>query len=204
MNGKKADLTSIIKEFEDGYDIGKDLSPSVTFIGSARLKEKNKYYKAAHKLSYKLAKKGFNLVTGGGGGIMEAGNRGAYEYGKTKSIGFTICLPKEQKTNPYVNIECKFDHFYSRKYMLFNFCDAIVVFPGGFGTLDEFFEVLMLLQTKKLDSMPIYMYGKKFWKPMIKSIEQSLLKNEVINSYDLDRFILTNSIEKIVKGITKE
>lgn len=203
MNGKKADLSSLIKEFEDGYELGKELSSSVTIIGSARLKERNKYYKAAYKLSHKLSNEGFNIITGGGGGIMEAGNRGCYDAKKTKSVGFTICLPKEQKTNPYVTTECKFDHFYSRKYMLFNFCDSIVVFPGGFGTLDEFFEVLMLLQTKKLEYIKIYMYGKDFWKPMIKSIKKSLLKNEVINRYDLDRFILTNSIDKIVKGIVK-
>lgn len=204
MNGKKADLASLIQEFEEGYDIGKDLSPSVTIIGSARLKEKNKYYKAANKLSYLLANEGFNIITGGGGGIMEAGNRGAFEANKTKSVGFSICLPKEQETNPYVTTEYKFDHFYSRKYMLFNFCDAIVVFPGGFGTLDEFFEVLMLLQTKKLDFIKIYMYGKDFWNPMIKSIKKSFLKNEVISRYDLDRFILTDSITKIVKGITQK
>lgn len=203
MNGKKADLSSIIKEFEEGYKIGKDLSPAVTIIGSARLKKDNKYYKAAQKLSFKLANNGFNIVTGGGGGIMEAGNKGAYKANKTKSVGFTIFLPKEQQTNKYVTTEYAFDHFYSRKYMLFNFSDAIVVFPGGFGTLDEFFEVLMLLQTQKLGFIKIYMYGKDFWNPMIQSIKDSLLENEVINRYDLDRFILTDSIDKIVKGICK-
>ncbi len=201
MNGKKADLKHIIKEFEEGYQIGKNLSSCVTFIGSARLKKDNKYYKAAKDLSFKLAKKGFDIVTGGGGGIMEAANKGAFKAGGVESVGFTIHLPMEQKSNKYITKEYKFDHFYSRKYMLFNFCDAIVVFPGGFGTLDEFFEVLMLLQTNKLDYIKIYMYGKDFWDPMIWSIEKSLLKNEVISQYDLDRFILTDSIDEIVKGI---
>ena len=200
-NDKKVKIDKVILEFEKGYEIARNVSPAVTILGSARFKSKNKYYKKARELGFMLGDAGYNVITGGGGGIMEAANRGAFECGKTKSIGFKIILPHEKHLNPYTNLHFDFKYFYSRKYMLFNFADAIVVFPGGFGTLDELLEILMLLQTEKLNFIRIFLYGENFWTPIFESFRLSLLANDVIHSSDLERFRLTDSLDYIVAHV---
>jgi len=200
-NKKKVKIENVIIEFEKGYEVAKNLTPAVTILGSARFKPKNKYYKKARELGFKLGNSGYNVITGGGGGIMEAANRGAFECGKTKSVGFKIILPHEKHLNPYTHLHFDFKYFYSRKYMLFNFADAIVVFPGGFGTLDELLEILMLLQTEKLNFIKIFLYCTKFWTPIFESFRLSLLSNDVIQEDDLDRFRLTDSIDYIVAHV---
>ncbi len=202
-NDKKVKIDKVIIEFEKGYEIAKTVSPAVTVLGSSRFRSKNKYYKKARELGFKLGNAGYNVITGGGGGIMEAANRGAYECGKTKSIGFKIILPNEKHLNPYTTIHFDFKYFYSRKYMLFNFADAIVVCPGGFGTLDELLEILMLLQTQKLNFIKVFLFGVKFWKPIFESFRLSLLSNDLIHEKDLERFKLTDSVDYIIAHINK-
>ena len=203
-NKKKVKIANVIIEFEKGYEVAKNLTPAVTVLGSARFKSKNKYYKKARELGFKLGNAGYNVITGGGGGIMEAANRGAYECGRTKSVGFKILLPHEKHLNPYTHLHFDFNYFYSRKYMLFNFADAIVVFPGGFGTLDELLEILMLLQTEKLNFIKIFLYCTNFWTPIFESFRLSLLANDVIHESDLERFRLTDSIDYIITHVKKD
>lgn len=203
-HSKKVKIDTVIRELNESYELAKDLSTSVTVLGSARFNEDNKYYKRARELGFKLAEEGVNIISGGGGGIMEASNRGAYESGKSESIGFNIFLPNEQTLNPYTHKNFEFKYFYSRKYMLFNFSEAIVVFPGGFGTLDELLEILTLLQTEKLDFIKIYLYDNDFWKPILESFEKSLLKNETISQKDMERFRLTDDLDWIVCHIMKD
>jgi uncharacterized protein (TIGR00730 family) len=203
-NKKQVKIDKVIEEFENGYDIAKDLTPAVTVFGSARFTPDNKYYKDALELGYMLGLEGYNVITGGGGGIMEAANRGAFECNKTKAVGFKITLPFEKHLNPYTHIAMDFKHFYTRKYMLINFSEAIVVFPGGFGTLDELFEVLTLLQTAKLHHFKIFLYDEKFWQPMTDFFFKSLLPNKVISREDLARFRITDSLDYIVNSIKKD
>ena len=204
MNDKRVKINNVILEFEQGYKIAKTISPAVTVLGSARFKSKNKHYKKARELGFRLGEAGYNVVTGGGGGIMEAANRGAFECGKTKSIGFKIVLKNEKHINPYLNLSFDFEYFYSRKYMLFNFADAIVVCPGGFGTLDELLEILMLLQTEKLNFIKIFLLDTKFWTPIFESFKLSLLANDVIHEADLERFRLTDSVDYIISHVNKD
>jgi uncharacterized protein (TIGR00730 family) len=137
-------IFKIISDFTDAFDELEDIPPAITIFGSARVKEDNKYYKTAMELSKRLSKKGYAIITGGGGGIMEAGNRGA-----DVSIGLNIKLPHEQKTNPYVKTKLQFNYFFTRKVTFLKYSSGVIIMPGGFGTLDEFSEVLTLIQTKK-------------------------------------------------------
>lgn len=200
-NNKAVKLDVVSKEFQKGYNIAKTLIPAVTMFGSARFSDNNLYYKKAQQLGYKLGNAGYSVITGGGGGIMEAGNRGAYECGKTKAVGFKITLPFEKHLNPYTHIAMDFKNFYTRKYMLINFSEAVIAFPGGFGTMDELFEVLTLLQTGKLKFFKIFLYGVEFWSPLIRFMKISLIPTGVISVEDMDRFRLTDDLDYIVKSI---
>lgn len=191
------------EEFRQGFDIvkkHKDGNKSVTFWGSARLPVDNEYYQKALRLSRRLAGElNCMVATGGGPGIMEAGNRGAYEMGKP-SLGLTINLPMEQKTNQYVTEEIPFYFFFTRKVLLAYSAEAYLYFPGGYGTLDELFEILTLVQTKKLSKMPIILVGVEFWKPLDEFIKKSLLlDHETISQEDLDLYIITDDEDKIVE-----
>ncbi|MEF3192505.1 MAG: TIGR00730 family Rossman fold protein, partial [Campylobacterales bacterium] len=188
-------VLKIISDFVDGFDTLKDIGPAVTFFGSARLKPQNKYYKKARELAKMFADCNYNVITGGSGGIMEAGNRGAYESGRAQSIGLNINLPHEQHLNDYVTKGMTFDYFFARKVMLVKYSYAYVVFPGGFGTLDELFEALTLVQTKKIFPIPIFLYGTEFWEPMMTFLKKSLLPAKVINPEDLDLITLTDDLE---------
>lgn len=196
-----ARLETIEDEFQRGFDLVGRYQGTVTVFGSARFTEENPYYIQARELGGRLAKNGFTVITGGGGGIMEAANRGAFESGGN-SIGFNIALPHEQQLNPYVTETMDFQHFYARKVMLVFSSEALVVFPGGFGTLDEMFEVLTLVQTHKTTKVPIILVGTKFWKPLDVFIKNQLRDlTATITPGDEMLYHMTDSLDEVVQHI---
>jgi len=189
-------------EFEKGYNLIKKYPRSVSILGSARLGEDNPYYQQARSLSSKIVKElGYAVVTGGGPGIMEGANRGAYEAGGV-SLGFNIILPKEQCVNKYVTESVNFEFFFSRKTLLFFGSESYVYFPGGFGTLDEFFEMITLIQTGKINPAPIILVGREFWEPIVKLMKDLLLeKYNTINHDDLNIFKIVDDEDEIIQII---
>ncbi|MBL4730128.1 MAG: TIGR00730 family Rossman fold protein [Sulfurimonas sp.] len=201
---KSADVWSVFKilaDFVKGFDELGELGPSVTIFGSARTDENDFYYKETEKLSSILAKRGFNIITGGGPGIMEAANKGASQYKEVESIGLNIDLPFEQSRNPYTTKELSFDYFFSRKVMLVKYSMAYVILPGGFGTLDELFEALTLVQTKKVTGVKIFVIGVEFYKALLEFIESKLLYHNMIDLDDLNMIRLTDDLECIANEI---
>jgi hypothetical protein len=195
-------LFKIIGDFIDGFEVMPNFLPSVTIFGSARVEEGNKYYEAARELAFKLSKKGFSIVTGGGPGIMEAANRGAFEAGGN-SIGLNIKLPKEQKPNKYLTEILNFNYFFSRKVMLVKYATAFVLFPGGFGTLDELTETLTLIQTKKLKPFPVILYGNEYWNGFVQWVNDVVAKDGYINKEDTELFKQMDNIDEIVDYINQ-
>ena len=193
----------IMAEFVEGFELLRKYGLAATVFGSARMRPGDPYYKAAEELSAKLAKKGFAIITGGGGGIMEASNVGAFKVGG-KSVGLNIQLPFEQKLNPYTTESLNFHFFFSRKVMLSFASEVYIYFPGGFGTMDEFFEMLTLVQTKKIEQIPIVLYGKDFWAPLIKFFESHLLKKyKTVSPEDLELIKVVDSVDEAYKYIMK-
>jgi uncharacterized protein (TIGR00730 family) len=193
-------LFKIIGDFIDGFEVMPNFLPSVTIFGSARVEEGNKYYEAARELAFKLSKKGFSIVTGGGPGIMEAANRGAFEAGGN-SIGLNIKLPKEQKPNKYLTEILNFNYFFARKVMLVKYATAFVLFPGGFGTLDELTETLTLIQTKKLKPFPVILYGSEYWNGFVQWLNDVVVKDGYIDKEDTKLFKQMDNIDEIVDYI---
>lgn len=175
----------IMGEFVEGFEAMSYYKNGVTIFGSARTKPEHPHYKAAYETAKLLAKNKYDIITGGGPGIMEAGNRGAYDA-KGNSIGLCIELPHEQKTNPYVKEELKFRYFFARKVMFVKYAKALIIFPGGFGTMDEMFETLTLIQTKVLHEIPVIIYGKEFYKDLLGWIKKDMIKEKYIDEEDLD------------------
>lgn len=203
---KSADVWSVFKiiaDFVKGFDELGELGPSVTIFGSARTDKEDFYYKETEKLSNMLANRGFNIITGGGPGIMEAANKGAYKNKDIESIGLNIDLPFEQVTNTYTTKELNFDYFFSRKVMLVKYSMAYVILPGGFGTLDELFEALTLVQTRKITGVKIFVIGVEFYKPLIEFIENKLVKENMIDPDDLQIIKLTDNLECVADEIEK-
>ena len=201
---KSADAWSMFKimaDFVKGFDELGDLGPAVTVFGSARLKEESKYYQMAMELTKKLADKKFNVLTGGGPGIMEAANRGAFKAGGVESIGLNIDLPFEQRLNPYTTKEQTFDYFFSRKVMLVKYSMAYVIFPGGFGTLDELFEALTLVQTRKVEGVRLFLVGTDFYNPLIDFIDECLISHGMIDSEDINLITISDDLDFIVSEI---
>ena len=193
----------IMSEFVQGFEMLRQYGLAATFWGSARLSPKDPYYKAAEELAAKLAKKGFAIISGGGPGIMEASNVGAFKVGG-KSVGLNIELPFEQKLNPYTTESLTFKYFFARKVMLTFSSEVYVYFPGGFGTLDEFFEIITLIQTKKIDRVPVVLYGKAYWEPLLRWFEKDLLKKfKTISPEDLELFHLVDSVDDAYDYIVK-
>lgn len=201
----------ILSEFVDGFTFLAGIQRSVTFFGSARLSESDRYYQAARELGRRLAAEGYTIVTGGGPGIMQAGNQGAVEgsapnsaegadISGERSVGLNIQLPREQRINPYVRQGMSFHYFFSRKVMLDYSAEAYVFFPGGFGTLDEFFELITLIQTGKMDrSVPIVLIGGDFWAPLIEWMRGVLLNRfGTIAPADLGIWTLTDDLNEAV------
>ncbi len=193
----------IANDFNCSDEIYKNIKKCVTFFGSARVSQDKKICDLAEKLAFNLANNNINIVTGGGGGIMEAANRGAFKVKGVESIGLNILIPQEQRLNPYTTRNHTFNYFFSRKYMLVKHSSACIVFPGGYGTLDELFEIIILVQTKKLQNLKIYLYDTTFWKGLISFIENTLLKEGMINRSELDIFTLTDDLKFIEKDILK-
>ena len=206
LSGKRdrgADLDSAVRvflEYLHGVETLNFDRPCVTVFGSARFKASTPWYKMARLVGRRLAESGFAVMTGGGPGIMEAANRGARD-GKGPSVGCNITLPHEQEPNPYLDEFIEFDHFFVRKVMLVKYSVAFIVLPGGFGTLDEIFETLTLMQTGKIQQFPVVLMGRRFWKPMMDFIDKSLVKNGTISPEDRDLFILTDSADRAVRHI---
>lgn len=196
-------LFSIMSEFVNGFNLLRKLGPAITFWGSARLKPGDKYYDEAEKLASRLAETGLAVVTGGGGGIMEASNVGAFKVGGA-SVGLNIRLPEEQRLNPYTTESQTFDHFFARKVMLAYASEAYVYFPGGFGTLDELFEIVTLIQTKKITRVPVALYGKAFWTPLLDWMKNDLVKkHKTISPEDMELFTVVDSVDDAEKFILK-
>ena len=171
------------------------VGPCVTVFGSARFPEGHPYYELARKLGGALAREGWTVMTGGGPGIMEAANRGAREAGG-RSLGCNITLPEEQVPNPYVDRFVQFEHFFVRKVMLVKYSHAFVVLPGGFGTLDEVFETLTLMQTRKIEHFPVVAMGSHYWQQLRAFVEETLVAEGTIDRRDLDLLVLTDSVEE--------
>jgi uncharacterized protein (TIGR00730 family) len=203
---KSADVWSVFKilaDFVKGFDELGDLGPTVTIFGSARTPKDDFYYKETLKLSSMLAQRGFNIMSGGGPGIMEAANKGAKEHTKVESIGLNVDLPFEQIANPYTTKELSFDYFFSRKVMLVKYSMAYVIFPGGFGTLDELFESLTLVQTRKVTGVKIFVVGTSFYQSLLDFVESKLLGSGMINKEDFELIHLTDDLEFICQEVEK-
>lgn len=192
----------IMSEFVDGFEFLSKLERTVTFFGSARMTQENPFYQKAHDLAYQLAKEGFTIVTGGGPGIMEAGNRGAADAGG-KSIGLNIELPLEQQFNPYVKQGIGFHYFMSRKFMLDYSALAYVFFPGGFGTLDELFTISTLIQTGKADrDVPVALIGRDFWMPLLDWVREAHIgKWQTVSEKDFEIWHVTDDLKEAVRWI---
>lgn len=184
----------IMSEFVEGFDTLERLPPAVTVFGSARTKPDDPMYEAARGMGRALAESGLAVITGGGPGIMEAANRGAFEAGG-RSVGMNIALPMEQAPNPYQTDELTFEYFFVRKVMLVKYARASIIFPGGFGTLDEFFEAMTLMQTLKIKPFPLILYGSDFWAEPVRWITESMCnKFRTISEGDLTLFHLVDGI----------
>jgi uncharacterized protein (TIGR00730 family) len=193
----------IMSEFVQGFELLREHGLAATFWGSARTNPEDEYYKEAEELAAKLAKKNFSIISGGGPGIMEASNVGAFKVGG-QSVGLNIQLPFEQKLNPYTNESLNFDFFFSRKVMLTFASEVYVYFPGGFGTLDEFFEIVTLIQTKKIEPIPVLLYGRDYWEPLLSFFNNHLLKKyQTISPEDLDIFHVVDDVDEAYKYIMK-
>jgi uncharacterized protein (TIGR00730 family) len=192
-------LIRVMREFLRGFRILHFVGPVVTVFGSARTKEGNPNYELAQKVGYELAKMGFAVMTGGGPGIMEAANKGAKEAGGT-SIGCNIKLPMEQKPNPYLDVMVTFKYFFVRKLMLLKYSYAFVVLPGGAGTMDELFETLTLIQTKKIYNFPIILLGRDYFKPLMDFLDLMVIE-QTIDENDLGFLVFTDSVDEAVAYI---
>lgn len=196
-------LLVVGKELQQGVNFIKHYEKSVTFFGSARLKPGSRYYRKAEELAESLSNLGYAIVTGGGPGIMEAANKGASQAGGP-SLGLNIELPQEQVVNPYVSKSASFRYFFTRKVCLAFSAEAYVYFPGGYGTLDELFTVLGAIQTHKHRRVPIILFGKKFWRPLVKYFETTLYRaNKTIDRGDIKLVNLCENEREIIKIITK-
>ena len=195
----------IISELVEGFEKLARIGPCVSIFGSARTHFNDKHYKLAEEIAFKLTQNGYGVITGGGPGIMEAANKGATR-GKGKSVGINIDLPFEQRPNPYIDADklITFDHFFVRKMMFMKYAQGFIVLPGGFGTFDELFEALTLIQTKKIGKFPIILVGKKYWSGLIDWIKESMLEDEhTINAQDIEIFSLVDTADEAVELIVQ-
>jgi uncharacterized protein (TIGR00730 family) len=186
----------IQSELVEGFETLNDIGPAVTIFGSARLSAGNKYYDDALAVAKMLADDGFAIITGGGPGVMEGANRGA-KKGKAHSVGLNIEIASEQHPNKYQDISLSFRYFFIRKLMFIKYAMAYIIFPGGFGTMDEFFEALTLAQTKKISTFPIILYGSEYWKGLIDWMKNTLVTNGTIGREDFSLFSIVDTAEEV-------
>ena len=192
----------IMSEFVDGFEGLSDVGNAVSVFGSSRARPGDKYYKLAEATSYHLAKSGYTVITGAGGGIMEAANKGAKAAGGV-SIGLNILIPQAQKPNKYITRLIEFKYFFCRKVMFTKYSKAFVVFPGGFGTMDEFFEALSLIQTHRIEPFPVILIGKNYWEGLIKWVKEVPLAKGAINKSELSIFTTLDKPREVVRYIKK-
>jgi hypothetical protein len=196
-------IFKIMSEFVEGYERMSKIGPCISIFGSARTKPDNKYYQLGVEVALKLTQAGYGIITGGGPGIMEAGNKGAQE-GKGRSVGLNIDLPFEQNHNPYIDQEhnLEFDYFFVRKVIFVKYAQGFVILPGGLGTLDELFEALTLIQTKKINKRPVVLIGHSYWDGLIEWIKEQMLEREAnISAEDLNLFKIVDTADEAVKYI---
>lgn len=194
-------LFRIMAEFVDGFETMSQVGQAICVFGSARTRSDTPLYARAVQLGRKLVDGGFSVITGGGPGVMEAANKGAFEAGGT-SVGLNITLPHEQEANPYQNISIEFRYFFVRKVIFVKYCLGMVCLPGGFGTMDEFFETMTLIQTGKIVAYPVVLYDKKFWSPIVEVMRQTMLDEyATISPEDLDLFLITDDVDEAVSHL---
>ncbi len=192
----------IMAEFVEGFEEMAKVTPAVSIFGAAREKPGEKYYKIASEIGAKLVRKGFSVITGGGPGMMEAGNKGAFESGG-KSIGLNIELPHEQKPNPYLTKTMNFRYFFARKVMFVKYATAFIIMPGGFGTIDELFESITLIQTKKINEFPVILVGTEYWQGLLDWLKKEMLGRGYIDASDLDLFLTADTADEAVAHVVK-
>jgi uncharacterized protein (TIGR00730 family) len=192
----------IMSEFIDGIETLKNIEKAVSIFGSSRLKKSHEYYALAEKTAQLFAEHGYAVMTGAGNGVMEAANKGAKKAGG-ESLGLNILLPLEQRPNKYITLPLEFRYFFIRKFMFAKHSKAFLVFPGGFGTLDELFEALALIQTKRVRPFPVILVGKSYWQGMTDWIKKKCLTLEAIDKKDLDIFVVLDDPEKMVKYVNE-
>ena len=192
----------IMSEFVDGFEELSSVTEAVSIFGSARTSASGKYYKIAEETASRLVRNGYSVITGAGPGIMEAANKGAKTAGG-ESIGLNILIPTMQKPNRYVTKLLEFKYFFCRKVMFAKYSKALVAFPGGYGTMDEFFEAITLVQTKRIDPFPIVLVGSDYWKGLVEWIEETMLPNKMIDRSDLKIFNLVDTPQEVVSVINK-
>ena len=195
-------IFGIMSEFVEATDRLAAIRPAVTIFGSARIKEGTPYYELTERIARLLSDSGFSVISGGGPGIMEAANKGAF-HGKSPSVGLNIQLPHEQQSNPYQDISQTFRHFFARKYMFVRFASAYVVMPGGFGTLDELMEALTLIQTGKARKIPLILVCSEFWGGLITWFKERLVGEGMVDPEDIDLIQVIDEPEKVVEAIFK-
>ena len=195
-------LFRIMAEFVESIEELSQVKRAVSIFGSARTMPEDEYYQKAEKLAGLLAQNGFSVITGGGPGIMEAGNKGASESGGV-SVGLNIKLPFEQMPNPYPNVELDFKYFFIRKVMFVKYAVAYVIMPGGYGTLDELFEALTLIQTKRIKSFPVFLMGSTYWQGLLDWLKQTMLADGKIEKEDLDLVQIVDEPEDVVRLLKK-
>jgi uncharacterized protein (TIGR00730 family) len=192
----------VISDFTDAFEDLDSIGPAVSIFGSARIDENDFYYKKATQIAEKLSQSGYTVITGGGPGIMEAANRGAYNV-KGVSVGLNIELPHEQAINPYISIPLSFKYFFTRKVTFMKYAVGFIVMPGGFGTMDELFESLVLKQTNKIGQFPIVLFGKEFFNPLLDFMKH-LEGYGYIDKKDINLFMLTDDVDEVVSYINSE
>ncbi len=195
-------LFKILAELVDGFETLSDVYPCVSIFGSSRVRPGEETYEKTVTIAKKLAENGYHIITGGGPGIMEAGNKGAREGGGN-SIGLNIHLPMEQKPNPYADIQLDFKYFFVRKVMFVKYAQAYVGMPGGFGTLDEIFEAITLIQTKRINPFPVILVGSDYWGTLWDWMRGNLLERKLISSEDLDLVTILDDPDEVVKTIKR-
>ena len=195
-------IFKILAEFVDGFETLSDISPCVSIFGSSQVRPGDEPYEKAVLIARKLAQSGFNIMTGGGPGIMEAANKGAKEGG-AKSIGANIALPLEQECNPYADIKLEFKYFFVRKVMLIKYAQAYIGMPGGFGTLDEVFEALTLIQTKRIRPFPVILVGSEYWNGLWDWIRSTLLDRKLISSEHMDLITILDHPDEVVEAVRR-
>jgi hypothetical protein len=191
-----------LAEFVEGFEVMPEVHPAVTIFGSSRAKPKSPYYKTTVKVARLLVENGFNVISGGGPGIMEAANKGAAEAGG-KSVGLHIQLPNEQKPNKYANVRLGFKYFFIRKVMFVKYAVAYIIIPGGFGTLDELFEALTLIQTKRIKYFPVILMDSKFWNGLLDWVKNTLIKENTVSKSDFDIFNVVDTPEEAIDIIKR-